>query len=271
MNTLYNKSILIGKEPGNGRLMIAMSTPLGMRSTTIGVNGCVPGSVSRCMPGTGVAHCKIEVDNSGNMTAVNMKPQNITFVDGVQIMSKRITLDSTIALGADKYAVTVSSVLEAAKKIVSATTPRSQPTPTQPQTQPKTYSIRHLESVWNHYHDAQLAMQERTKNIGLIRSVAPIFTMGGGAVTAISASMGFGGNVTAFAGTMTAIGLCVTIYGLVKSKNDDSINERDALNDKLMDEYICPNPECHHFLGNQPYNVLRKTKNCPYCRCNFSS
>ena len=33
---------------------------------------------------------------------------------------------------------------------------------------------------------------------------------------------------------------------------------------------ICPNPTCHHFLGNTPYTELAEHKECPYCHCRFT-
>ena len=81
LDNLRGKTILIGKEPGNGRLLISVNIKGQVKNTTLGEMGCVPSCVSRCIPSDGVAHCKIDIDISGNITLTNAKPQNTTCVN----------------------------------------------------------------------------------------------------------------------------------------------------------------------------------------------
>lgn len=89
MERLKGKTILVGKEPGQGRLLVAVLET--GKAAAIGSPGCVPNSVSRCKPADGVAHVKITIDQSENMVLTNMKPQNVTFINGTEIVSKHVT------------------------------------------------------------------------------------------------------------------------------------------------------------------------------------
>ena len=94
MDRLKGKTILIGKEPGQGRLLVSVSG-----KTAVGASNSVPNSVSRCKVAEGVAHAKITVDQSGNMVLTNMKTENVTYVNGSEIASKRILPSNTVELG----------------------------------------------------------------------------------------------------------------------------------------------------------------------------
>ena len=90
MDKLKGKTIYIGKEQEHGRLIVAVQ---GYNETAqLGSPGSVPKSVSRCMPSEGVAHAKISVDPNGDMTLVNMKQQNVTYVNGAEIVPSRFNV-----------------------------------------------------------------------------------------------------------------------------------------------------------------------------------
>ena len=38
-----------------------------------------------------------------------------------------------------------------------------------------------------------------------------------------------------------------------------------------MRHYVCPNPECRHFLGYQPYKLILQHKKCPWCKSKFQA
>lgn len=131
MQRLRGKTILIGKNPQQNNLLIAVK---GLPKTgMVGAPQSVPNSVSRCIPFDGVGHASIDIDHNGSMTISNLKRLNVTYVNGSQIESKRIDGSSTIELGRDRYPVNTAMVLEAAKKIVSLQAPIPQ-TPQTPQT-----------------------------------------------------------------------------------------------------------------------------------------
>ncbi len=252
MERLKNKTILIGKEPGQGRLLIALNVGGQIKSAALGMVNSVPGSVSRCKIGEGIAHCKIDIDSKGSMHVTNMKAQNVTFVNGSECISKKITEKSIVALGADMYSIDIKSILETAKKLVGVAPP---PPPPEPK------SIRHLEKVYDEYETALESIAYRQQERGKQRMLPMIISMSSGALSVILGLI-IPGEVVYITGAITVISL--VIYLNMYNEKDNSIEEKKAANNKFIDNYICPH--CKHFLGNQPYKVLRQNKNCPYCK-----
>ena len=60
------------------------------------------------------------------------------------------------------------------------------------------------------------------------------------------------------------------MYLKIYNEKDTSVEDRKKAQNELIDNYICPNPKCKHFLGQQPYKVLRQNKNCPYCKAKWN-
>lgn len=253
MDELKGKTILIGKEPGQGRLLVAVSDC--GKTAAIGVAGSVPNSVSRCRPKEGVAHAKISIDGNGNMTVTNMKSQNVTYVNGSEIASKHISISGSLELGKDRYAVNLPKVIEAAKKLVTAGGPQKE-VPAQ------RFNISYLEDVWNDVLAKRKAIQAKQKKINLIRSGCGIFTM-----CAMPCILFFGpiGYV------LTGVGIIGNVYSFVGLKNDDTTDVIEHLNDEFQEKYICPNPGCGKFLGSMSYKLLKRqySMHCPYCKCEF--
>ena len=127
IDVLKGKTILVGKEPRNGRLFVSVKVKGQPKTAAIGEMNSVPNSVSRCKPAEDTAHCKIEVDNSGNVIVSNLKPQNVTYVNGVEIVSKSVKPNGFIELGKDRFSVGVSTILETASKIVVSVCPPPPP------------------------------------------------------------------------------------------------------------------------------------------------
>ncbi len=256
LDDLNGKAILIGKEPGQGRLCISVVVNGKPLAAVMGTPGCVPSCVSRCKPSEGMAHCKIEVDPSGKMTLVNLKPQNVTYVNDVEIESKRINPYSSITLGRDKYAIDLDAVLRTAVKLAD-----SVPQP------PKEYSIKHLEKIWDEYELALDKIQRYQQNKAR-RRLVPIM-------------VGFASTILApiFATTLTLSSLYVTLpiaaisfilYIKLYMEKDSSFEDKKKATNQFQDNYVCPNPQCRHFMGYQPYKILKQNKKCLYCGCLFS-
>lgn len=279
MKQLNGKTILIGKEPEKGRLMVSVSIDGKPRNDAIGIPGSVPASVSRCKPSEGIAHCKIIVDGNGGMTLVNLKEANITLVNGQEIESKHIAGDSKIALGKDRYPMNLPQVLEAACKIVDykpgmaaqgAGIPVGGPAG-QGRPQPKEFRINHLENIWNNFSDGQLNIKKRQKNIGLVRGISPVFTIGSGAIATIARTNDWPDWVSTLTIILTVIGAVIMIVAVYLGIKDKSIEENMSLTDDFQSQYVCPNPDCRQYLGNLPYKVLSRKPKCPYCGVKFIS
>ena len=233
IDNLKGKTILVGKEPGNGRLFVSVKINGQPKTAAIGEMNSVPNSVSRCKPTENTAHCKIEVDNSGNLTVTNLKPQNVTYVNGAEIVSKKVKQNGMVELGKDRYSISVNTIIETASKIVGAVCP---PPPTPPE------------------------------EIGLLSSIPMAFSMLGGLIAGVAP------EIREYALILTGIALLIMIIGFYKKFTDKSIEEIEEITEEFQKKYICPNKKkpCNHFLGNVPYNILRQNTKCPYCGCGFN-
>lgn len=253
LDSLKGKTILIGKEAGQGRLLAAIAET--GKAVALGTVGSVPNSVSRCRPIEGIAHCKIVVGMDGSMTITNLKPQNVTYVNGVEVVSKHISTNSQIALGMDMYHINMNAVMNALESIVP-------PPPSPP------LNIKPLEKIWNVYYSKSLKIQQRRNSLALWSRVPMLFTMGGGALTALAKEQDWQElfTLTAF---FTIIGFLIMLYGFWKSFSDDSIKQLEEIKEDFEQHYVCPNKDCHHFLGYKKYSLLTQDKACPYCKSRF--
>ncbi|MDE6295033.1 MAG: FHA domain-containing protein [Muribaculaceae bacterium] len=277
MENLKGKQILIGKEIKNGRLQIAVvgyPSPL-----ALGTMNCVPNSVSRCRINEQIAHARLNVEQSGALILRNLKPQNVTFVNGSEIISKRVNPSDNIELGADHFSVSIEMILKAAETIVSRTQNNNSTGSFQNQyhaaenksrnsSQTKKFGISHLEKVWNQYEEEMdRIVREQQKNAK--RRMIPL--MLGIVFTLVSAILAECVSLEALYITIPTSIITLLAYILIFNKKDTSYEDRKAINEKLFDNYVCPNPECRKFLGNMSYRMIRRqySMHCPYCKCEY--
>ncbi len=275
MEILKGKTILIGKEPGQGRLLVSVDG----KSAVIGSVDSVPGSVSRCKVDEGTAHANITVDGNGNMVLTNLKPQNVTYVNGSEIASKRVHLSNSIELGKDHYNINLPVVMETARKLASIKSGGNTPNNNHSgqrmgggsETSPKRFNIRHLEAIYNDYHSKTLERQKKQKQLGILASCSMFFTIGGGAVAAVANKLGMGETAQDFLWILPVIGFIVFFISMYMRIKDTSIEDADATNLEYTRRFVCPNPDCGKFLGNMPYELMKSqySMQCPYCKCEF--
>lgn len=271
MENLHNKTILIGKEPGQGRLMIAIQGTNYV--TQIGFPGSVPSSVSRCKPSEGVAHAMIVIDDNGGMTLTNLKAQNVTYVNGNEIMSKHIDKDSAVELGAERFAINITMILNAAKNLISNSSVKhansnNKGEASKDQGKTKEVHVSHLKAVWERYDSEITEIQERQRQQGVNARLPMFFTMGGGALSSVAIALCWPEWVRFMCIGLTIIGLIVMINAFMKSKNDTSTTDRKRATEDFQDNYICPN--CKKTLPAVTYKILRRNyPSCPYCKAKF--
>lgn len=244
MERLKEKTILIGRDPNTSKLLISININGQVKNATIG-DGSIPSSVSRCIPNQDSAHCKLAINNNGDMILTNLKEQNITKVNGDDILSKRILSTSKISLGKDDYSFSVDTIIEAAKKLV----------PLQPK------SIKHLEKVYEDYEktlDMIHQFQEKKGKMGRLPILVSSF---GGVLSTALAILGIP-KLLIVTVPITVLPLLLHVKNF--TNKDTSYEDRKKAQDKLIDEYVCPH--CQHYLGSQPYKVLKQNKKCPHCK-----
>ena len=242
----------IGKEEGQHRLLVK----IGQKAFVVGNPQSVPNTVSR-------SHCSLSVeytdDQARKVTKIkiqNLKPQNITYVDGQEVESKAIKENSHVQLGFDRYNMDLKQVVDGMRKLL----------PPPPPPPAKEYNIDHLEKIWNDYHDAKLELQKKQHSLGLWARIPMFFSMGSGVLTAIVPD-----QLKPYLGVLTAISLVIMIVGFIQQKNFVFSEEMDKLENWFQDKYVCPNPDCHHFVGNIPFKILKTNPGCGYCKCKYKS
>lgn len=256
MDRLKNKTILIGKDPNQSRLLVSVKVNGQTKTAAIGDVGNVPNSVSRNQPTENIAHCALSVDNNGSLKIMNLKPQNVTFVNGSEIMSKKISSDAKVALGKDRYPLPVGIVVETAKRLVG-----NVPPPPLPPVQ-----INHLEKIWDDYEKTNENIAIQIQERGRKRMLPMVVGSASGLFAPLLASV-FSTSTLYVTAPISIISFI--IYFKIYNEKDTSINDKKTAQDKLIDNYICPNDKCRHFLGYQPYKIIRQNKKCPYCGCSW--
>ncbi|MBR6979112.1 MAG: FHA domain-containing protein [Prevotella sp.] len=274
MKRLRGKTILIGKEPQSGRLMISMNVNGTLKKMVIPNFNNVPNTVSRCMPENNMAHCKIEIDANGKMKVHNLKSQNVTFVNGMEIETRTLKSDDKLELGADRYPIPLDTIFTAGIQMIDGGGGGKPPV--------KEYSIKPLERVWNNYHKETMKIKREQKNLAAAQGLAPMLTIGGSVISAILAKAGDDWVLEIMGSIITPAELCwvtipLSLLGLIlmgrnyyRRKNDTSLEDQDRLLAELQTLYVCPNPDCKQFLGANAYRVIRQKKTCPYCKCKYT-
>lgn len=254
MERLKGKTILIGKQAGEGHLSISFDYKGNNKILLAGEKGSVPDSVSRYKPTEKTAHCSLEFGEDGNtMTLINLNPQNKTFVNGTQIMKKAITKDSEITLGCDNYKLDLEVVFNALHTFLE----RVDPTP---------FDISSLEHVWKEYDLELKRIKEKQINNGKRRLIPIIIgSLSGVAAPVLATALSIG----TLGITIPITLVCLFLYLKIYKEKDTSIEDTDNAKDKFIDNYVCPS--CHHFMGFQDYKIVRQNTKCPYCQAKFKA
>lgn len=225
------KTIFIGREDGGqSRLMAVVFDPNNTQAKRYVIATSAPNTVSRLRTNENnelTAHCKITVEDNGGMSIENVKIENNTFVNGNSISKKPIQWTDTIALGTKTFTMN----LEPIKKILGIVNPPPPP--------PVEKSIRHLERVWNEYHESMLELQKKNRKLNLMGRVSGLCTLPCMAITAVTNQMGLSG-IFGLTATLSVIGALVTIYSFYQSWKFDMVAEQEKLNNKLNEQYVCP-------------------------------
>ena len=264
--SLKRKEIFVGRESGTDRLLVYLSINGQIKAFQIGNPGSVPKSVSRANPNQNNAHISIKIDDNGNLIATNLKPENVTYINGSQIVSKRITEDAKVELGANHYQLPLNILLQSAQKLCQALEPNPTPKP-----EVKTFNISHLKKVWDDYHEGDLAIKDKQHKMGLQQRIPIFFTIGAGALTSVAWSLGWGEWIRIVSICLTGIGLLLMIYFFIQSSKFNPVRESDKLREDFQRKYICPNPDCKRFIGNYSYSMMKNQfkMECPYCKSKF--
>ena len=233
--------IIIGRKPETNQLKIT----IGKQAKVCGTENSVPNSVSR-------THFSLTAIEGGGFTLKNLNPANETFVNGVSVESKQVTQQDKIELGASRYVFDWGLIAEVSPVLID---------------------IRPLYKVWSDYNKERRQIQVQQGRFNAIKSLTGVLTMGA------MIAMFFENNKEDSSGGFNirmALYVLAIVFNIVAFVityiNASKIPEKtEALDRKFRKRYICPNPKCGHFMGNQPYDILAQGKACPYCRAQFKA
>lgn len=237
---------IIGKEEGLHRLLVKV----GSKAFVVGVPQSVPNTVSR-------THCNLSVEFSEskarkvkNIKIQNIKSQNTTYVDGQEVEAKSINEDSHVELGYSRYSVDLKQVVNGMRKFL----PRIE----------ESYSITHLEKTWKEYDEEKLRISDNAVKNANRQRLQGILSMSGMLIGFIP---GINQNIRI---VIIAAALLIAIYFFIKGSSDDSVQRKlHDLDEEFRKKYVCPNPDCRHFIGNVPYDILSQNSGCPHCKCKY--
>lgn len=237
--------IIIGREEGARRLHCIV----GGREFNIGQAGMVPLSVSR-------RHCKLIV-NGTNIHIENIKAQNVTFVDGTQVISKGIIPSSCVQLGEEKFLVPLQQILQLAGG--------SMGNGMVPQKKMPTFSLKPMKAVWNEYDSKRMEIMNNAAKFANRQRLQGIFSMLGmciGFIQGIDQTLRM---VLVFAA------LCVGVYFFIRGSIGISVQQQlHDLDDEYAKKYKCPNPDCGRPFGTIPYRNIEYNKQCLACGCKYT-
>ncbi len=256
---LFGRKILLGREQEQSRLFVALMFGNQPKAAPLGTAGSVPQSVSRCQPKEGKAHCSIEIDDTGKMYVTNLKSQNITCVNGLEVNTKRLNEGDSLTLGCDHFPIDLNAVFDVAARIVN----KVEPPP------PPEFNIDHLKPMWETFQKEQLDDEIRRNRNAQMGRLPMVFTMSSGALSALSAAQGW--KITPITLVLTGLGLVLMVYFFIKGMKDDSATRRRERAAAFKKNYVCPNPECGYSLKNFEFEDLIKQKKCPKCGCIWKS
>ncbi len=220
--------LIIGRDSATSQLKVVNGSQVNM----YGAAGSVPMDVSR-------QHCELSSIDNKTYTVTNIKAANVTWVNGVQIQSKQITLEDKVELGQSHYQVPLHQILQ----------------------QERPVDISLLESVWTNYENKLLEIKQRQKLNNLLSRVPIVFTLLGGLVSAISE------DIRPFSIALTVIALIIMLYGFYRIWSDKSEAEQKSLKKDFQQKYVCP--KCGRFLGFIDFDILNQYTNCPHCRAQY--
>lgn len=257
---LEGKTILVGREDSQESRLLLLFEHQG-KSNLVAMSKNVSNGVSRCYPDKKRAHCKLDVLSNDRVRVTNLIHENKTFVEGESIEESVVVDKNTmLELGGSRYPVYVDKVLEAVKKTIE-----SIPKPQMPEL-PGTVSVDHLEAVWNNYVKIIEDIKRRQIRRGKQRLIPLVITSLG----ALSSFLLGKDNDIVLAISVVVMVVPLIFWIMILLEKDTSIEDTNKAEDKLIDEYKCPNPNCNHYLGKQSYKVIRLHGSCPYCKVKWN-
>lgn len=232
------KELMIGREAGVSKDQARLAIYSEGNTFFLGNRGSVPPNVSK-------KHCRIVFDSDNRMTVEDITEDNFMFINGADCKRKEnVTLSDRIELGPEKYLLDMVAVI----KTVSAN---------------QTFSISHLEAVFDGFQNEKLDMQVRQGRLNALSALPGVLSM-----TSIGLAV-FLPNARVVMIVIAAV--FALVFALIRFIFASKIPLKTReMENRFRERYVCPNPSCNRFLGMTPYKELLKNRACPYCKCKYT-
>ncbi len=222
--------LIIGRDGATAKLKVVDGTEVKL----YGEAASVPVDVSR-------QHCQLTAIDDNTFIIRNIKAANVTWVNGIEVQTKRITREDKVQLGQSRYLLPLDEILE--------------------QIKPNIVDISPLKAVWEKYNTSTIAIRKRQQTNNLLSRIPIFMTMLGGVLIALNEA------IRPYSITFTVIALLIMAYGFYRQATDRAIDKQEQLKKQFQRDYVCP--KCGRFLGFVDYDLLHQNKNCPGCKAKY--
>lgn len=227
--------ILVGRENSSLR---RLQLTVGDMPQCYGEAGCVPKSVSR-------QHCKLVIEGE-RYRIESIKDENLIYVNGKEVLSKNLKPGDRVELGDDRYRLLWETLLDMYMNSVNG------------------YSLAHLKPIWEKYDKEKLNMQISSSRFNAISSIPMILSVASGALSAMPSLAGCASILR------YSCGLLLVSFVIIRIVNSSKLPlKQRELEQWFHQNYVCPNPKCRRFLGNQPFDDLVKNAGCSNCKSKY--
>lgn len=222
--------LIIGRKSETNQLKIV----LGQQEKICGTRGSIAQTVSR-------QHFSLTTLPEGGFKLKNLNPVNETFVNGISVESKTVTVKDVIEMGVDRCPFNWEFIQEL---------------------MPKEADITPLAKVWEEYEQTRMNAQLNEQKKNNLKGVGGLFSM-------VGMMCMFVEQLGQFRVVCIVISFIVAlVFFLIGFRTDSSLPVKlKKIDKKFQKDYVCPN--CKHFLGSKPYELLIQDNNCPYCKAKF--
>ena len=129
----------------------------------------------------------------------------------------------------------------------------------------KVVDIRPLKKVWEKYENLKLQQQINERKFNNQRQAIGLLTMGAMVLGIVT------GRSSVILLPVYAVAIIIGVIFFFRAhKKASAIPLKSKEEEKrFIKKYACPS--CGHYLGMQPYDILKQNKGCPYCQVKFKS
>lgn len=192
-------------------------------------------------------HARLVQAPDGAYMLEDLQSTNGTFVNGIQVMRKRVTDTDTLRFG-DTFEATLSDILKAGNDY--------------------TREFEALKAVYDEYVREKIRIQSSNQFKTRLLQALPFAIPG--IIGVLVGFLGKGG--TTWFAVCLLITVCVPVAGIYfGARQSAKIPEQlQELANRFKINYVCP--KCGTFLGEIPWESLKKKRQCPVpiCRARWS-